>query len=192
MIPAALRTVVGTLLVAGLTLLVACSGESDRSENSDSTTTSVAPSPVTVIEGPGALDVIGDTGRFGTFLGLVEEAGLTETVAVGGPWTIFAPDDAALAALDPGVLEVLREDAEAARSFVLAHVVGGVWRGADLAGLDGQTLTTEAATTISFVLTEGVITISGEPEGGVVVEPLSLEAANAIIHAVGRPLPPPE
>jgi serine/threonine-protein kinase len=58
--------------------------------------------------------------------------------------------------------------------------------------LDGQTLTTEAATTISFTVTDGVVTVGGEPEGPVVVEPLSIEAANAVIHAVERPLPAPE
>lgn len=183
---------VGAVALGALTLLAACSGDSEQSDGDGAPTTTVAPSPVTLIEGPGALDVIGETGRFGTFLGLVDEAGLTETVAIGGPWTIFAPDDAALADLDPSVLDELRSDQEAARGFVLAHVVAGVWRGADLTALDGQTLTTAAETTISFTVTDGVIAIGGEPEGDVVVEPLSLEAANAIIHAIGRPLSPPE
>lgn len=187
-----LRTVAGVLTIAALALVGACSSDGEEADADSTTTTTVAPSPVTVIDGPGALDVIGETGRFGTFLGLVEEAGLTDTVAIGGPWTIFAPDDAALANLDPAVLDGLRSDREAARGFVLAHVVAGVWRGADLPALGGQTLTTEAATTISFTVADGVISIAGEPEGDVVVEPLSLEAANAIIHAIGRPLSPPE
>jgi len=121
----------------------------------------------------------------------VGAAGLDETLAVGGPWTVFAPDDEALASLDPAVIDELRGDPEAARAFVLAHVVGGVWRGPDLLTLDGQTVTTEAGTTLSFALIDGIVTIAGEPEGTVTVEPLSLEAANAVIHGVDRPLPPP-
>lgn len=185
------RMALACLLAAALALgTVACG--SDPEDAGPATTTTVAPSPVTLIEGPGAVEIIEGAGRFSEFLGLVEAAGLGDTVAVGGPWTIFAPDNAALESLDPAQLEALRSDATAARAFVLAHVVAGVWRGPDLLTLGGQTLTTEAATTMSFAVNDGVITIEGEEEGAVVVEPLSLESANAVIHAVNRPLPAPE
>ena len=172
----------------------ACSGDSDTTASgpgADSTTTSVAPSPVTLTDGPGADVVIEDAGRFDTFLELVGVAGLTDTVRLGGPWTLFAPDDAALETLGASVIDELRTDPDAARTFVLAHVVAGVWRSADLETLDGQTLTSEAATTLSFTVTDSVVNISGEPEGVVTVEPLGLEAANAVVHAVERPLPRP-
>lgn len=169
----------------------ACSSDGEQGDVTASTTT-VARSPVTLTEGPDALVVITGTGRFSTFLGIVDAAGLTDTVAYGGPWTVFAPDDQAMTSLGEDQLDALRDDAEAARAFVLAHVVGGVWRGPDLLTLDGQTVTTEAATTISFAVADGAITIVGEAEGVVAVEPLSIEAANAVIHAVDRPLPAPE
>lgn len=187
--------VAALVAVVALTL-VACSSDGDSTAanaggGTPTTTTSVVPSPVIVAEGPGAGVVIGDAGRFGTFLELVAAAGLGDTVDLGGPWTLFAPDDAALDALDPSVLEDLRNDPEAARTFVLAHVVAGVWRSAELQTLGGQTLTSEAQTTLTFTVSDGVVTIAGEPEGAVTVEPLGLEAANAIIHAVNRPLLPP-
>ena len=174
--------------------LVACSSDDEPTaagNDTETTTTTVVPSPVTITDGPGAGVVISDAGRFGTFIDLVGIAGLGDTVGLGGPWTIFAPDDAALDTLGANVLDDLRSDPAAARAFVLAHVVAGVWRSADLPALNGQTLTSEAATTLSFALTDGVVTITGEPEGAVTVEPLGLEAANAVIHAVDRPLPRP-
>lgn len=187
-------TLLASLLAIAL-LATACSGDGDTDSagpSSETTTsTTVVPSPVTITDGPGAGTVIADAGRFGSFLELVEIAGLGDTVGLGGPWTLFAPDDAALDTLDAAVLNELRRDPDAARTFVLAHVVAGVWRSADLETLNGQTLTSEAATTLTFTVSDTVVSISGEPEGVVTVEPLGLEAANAIIHAVDRPLPQP-
>lgn len=187
-----------TLRVAalGLSAVIVLGAASCGGDNDDqavqTTTTSVAPSPVTLTDGPGAFAVIDGVGRFTTFLGVVEQAGLSETLGVGGPWTVFAPDDAAMNALDDETREVLRTDTAAARTFVLAHVLAGVWRDVDLLTLDGLTLTSQAETTLTFAVVDGTIAILTEPEGEVVVEPLSLEAANAVVHAVGVPVWAPE
>jgi len=184
------HALLAALAVGGLLAAPACSDDASE-DAATASTTPFTPSPVTLVDGPGAVGTMAGADRFGTFLGLVDEAGLGDLVGVGGPWTIFAPDDAALAALDPTTLDGLRRDPPAARSFVLAHVVDGVWRTDALLGLDGSSLTSEAGTTLAVSVLNGTINLSGEPEGAVTVDPIDLPAANAVIHAVSAPLAPP-
>ncbi|MGI9625949.1 MAG: fasciclin domain-containing protein [Longimicrobiales bacterium] len=55
----------------------------------------------------------------------VEIAGLSETLAGEGPFTIFIPSNAAFEALPEGQLQWLVENPEELKSVLLGHVVGG-------------------------------------------------------------------
>nr|XP_027233008.1 transforming growth factor-beta-induced protein ig-h3-like [Penaeus vannamei] len=69
---------------------------------------------------------------FSTLLQLVERAGLAETAAEGGPFTILAPTEEAFAALDPTLRNFLLSDVEALTTTLLYHVVLGSVVGSDL------------------------------------------------------------
>jgi len=64
-------------------------------------------------------------GRFTTLLAALEIAGLKGTVATGGTFTVFAPTDAAFAALPPGTVESLVTNVPALQNILLYHVLGG-------------------------------------------------------------------
>lgn len=69
-----------------------------------------------------------DTARnagFTTLLAAVEAAGLTDALSGEGPFTVFAPTDAAFAKLPKGALDTLLADPKALRSILLYHVVSG-------------------------------------------------------------------
>lgn len=74
---------------------------------------------------PNLLELLKHDGRFGTLVTALEVAGLDSTVATGGPFTIFAPTDAAFAKLPADALADLLADKEALTAVLLYHVVSG-------------------------------------------------------------------
>ena len=60
-----------------------------------------------------------------TFTKMVARAGIVEQLKGNGPFTIFAPNDAAFAKLPVGALDALLKDRAQVRKFVLMHVVSG-------------------------------------------------------------------
>ena len=64
-------------------------------------------------------------GQFKTLLAAIDAAGLTDTLRGKGPFTVFAPTDAAFAKLPHGTVESLLKDKDALRSILTYHVVSG-------------------------------------------------------------------
>src|SRR5207253_1622769 len=64
-------------------------------------------------------------GSFNTLVTAVKEAGLVETLKSAGPFTVFAPTDAAFAKIPKAKLEALLKDKEALKKVLLYHVVAG-------------------------------------------------------------------
>jgi uncharacterized surface protein with fasciclin (FAS1) repeats len=128
------------------------------------------------------VDVAGQAGSFSTLLTAVEAAGLTETLKGEGPFTVFAPTDAAFAALPEGTLESLLADRDALTSVLTYHVVAGKVTASEVAAmsplesLQGSTLT---------VSTDGGVSIE---EAGVVQA--DVMADNGVIHVIDTVLVP--
>lgn len=64
-------------------------------------------------------------GTFSTLLTAATAAGLVDTLANDGPFTIFAPTDEAFAKLPEGTIDSLLKDIEALKNILLYHVVNG-------------------------------------------------------------------
>jgi uncharacterized surface protein with fasciclin (FAS1) repeats len=64
-------------------------------------------------------------GQFKTLVKAVQAAGLVDTLKGPGPFTVFAPTDAAFAKLPPGTLESLLKDKQKLASILTYHVVPG-------------------------------------------------------------------
>lgn len=87
-------------------------------------------------------------GGFNTLVSAVKAADLVETLKGAGPFTVFAPTDAAFAKLPPGTLQdLLKPENKAKLKGILTyHVVSGKVMAKDVMGLDsaktvnGQTL----------------------------------------------------
>lgn len=74
---------------------------------------------------PNLLELLKNDGRFGTLVTALEVAELDSVVATGGPFTIFAPTDAAFAKVPADALADLLADKDALTAVLLYHVVSG-------------------------------------------------------------------
>lgn len=126
------------------------------------------------------------SGRLDTLVAAVTAAGLAEAIAGDGPFTIFAPTDAAFAQLPQGTVAALLEPAnrETLVRILKHHVVMGRLGAADLVGRDS--VETLAGTTLSLEAARGRLLV-----GDAVVETADLAAANGVVHLVDRVLLPP-
>jgi uncharacterized surface protein with fasciclin (FAS1) repeats len=122
-------------------------------------------------------------GQFTTLLAAVEAAGLQQELAANGPYTVFAPTDAAFAALPPGTVEGLLQNQEALRAVLLYHVVPGRVTAAQAAGLSAAPTLNGAAVPVAQ---EG----STLRVGGATVVQADVEASNGIIHVIDAVLIP--
>lgn len=130
-----------------------------------------------------------------TVFALIEAAGLEEALAAKERYTLFAPSDAAFAALDPAVVEalLLPENADALRSILLRHVIdGGVTaysalqlaqsvsrgNGVEVKALDGSELDLRLDNTGSLAI------------GGSKITRTDILAGNAVIHVIDQVLVP--
>jgi uncharacterized surface protein with fasciclin (FAS1) repeats len=71
------------------------------------------------------IDTAKSAGNFTTLVTAIEAAGLTDTLKGKGPFTVFAPTDAAFAKLPAGTLEALLKDKEKLAKILTYHVVAG-------------------------------------------------------------------
>jgi len=78
------------------------------------------------------VDTAISAGQFKTLVKAVQEAGLVDTLKGKGPFTVFAPTDAAFAKLPPGTLEALLNDKAKLAEVLTYHVVPGKVKSGDI------------------------------------------------------------
>jgi uncharacterized surface protein with fasciclin (FAS1) repeats len=71
------------------------------------------------------VDTAVSAGQFKTLVTALQQANLVETLKGEGPFTVFAPTDAAFAKLPPGTVEALLRDREKLTAVLTYHVVPG-------------------------------------------------------------------
>jgi len=76
-----------------------------------------------------------NAGTFKTLVAAVTAAGLADTLASPGPFTVFAPNDEAFAKLPAGTVESLLADIPKLKKILTYHVVSGDVRSVDAAKL---------------------------------------------------------
>jgi uncharacterized surface protein with fasciclin (FAS1) repeats len=178
--------------VSALALVVAaCDDDGDSSSDTTEDTT-VSDSTGDVDSDPTG-DATGDqnlvetavaAGDFTTLATALEAAGLVDTLSTGGPYTVFAPTDAAFEALPPGTLDELLADPEALREVLLYHVVEGEVPASEV-------VTLSSATTLNGA--DVTITVDGETVkvNDATVTQTDVTASNGVIHVIDRVLIPP-
>lgn len=128
------------------------------------------------------VDALKADGRFGTFLRAVETARMTGRLMDPGPMTVFAPTDAAFAALPPGALARLFDPTEDAqlRAMVERHIQGGIRprndqpRSMDVVDMGGKRFTMEMSAGLHVMQ-------NGKPA----TDP-DIKADNGVIYAIER------
>jgi uncharacterized surface protein with fasciclin (FAS1) repeats len=124
-------------------------------------------------------------GSFKTLLTAVKAAGLVETLEGKGPFTVFAPTDAAFAALPSGTLDGLLKDPAALKKVLLYHVVSGAVTSDNVVGLTSATSVEGSPITIS--VKDGTVYLNDSAK---VVTP-DVMASNGVIHVIDKVILPP-
>jgi uncharacterized surface protein with fasciclin (FAS1) repeats len=130
------------------------------------------------------VDIIVNSPVHNTLETAVIAAGLADDLSGDGPFTVFAPTDAAFAALPAGTLDALLADPTGALAQVLLyHVVAGEALSTSLT--NGQTITTLQGTDVTVSITGGNVFINNAQ---VVVA--DLVADNGVVHVIDAVLTP--
>jgi uncharacterized surface protein with fasciclin (FAS1) repeats len=125
-------------------------------------------------------------GSFTTLAKALEAAGLIDALKGEGPFTVFAPTDAAFAKLPAGTIASLLkpENKEKLKAILLYHVVSGKVTAAEVIKLNGQSVKT---------LEGGMLLVS--TKHGVQVDKANvtqtdIDASNGVIHVIDTVLMP--
>ena len=123
---------------------------------------------------------------FETLVAAVQAAGLVETLKGDGPFTVFAPTDAAFEALPAGTVEELLkpENKDQLTAILTYHVVPGKVMSTDLS--DGMTATTVEGGDIMIDLDDGVMINDAS------VTQADIETSNGVIHVIDAVIMPSE
>ncbi|OWF45719.1 transforming growth factor-beta-induced protein ig-h3-like [Mizuhopecten yessoensis] len=134
------------------------------------------------------IDALKASSREQTLVALIQQAGLTDVLATGGPFTIFAPDDSAFNRLPPSALAALKNDTNALAEILKYHVVSGTYKIADLKVNEMmiETLTGDQLR-INDYLYKHRITIEGAS-----ITFADKICSNGVIHRVSQVLMPPK
>ncbi len=183
------RKFLALLLTISL-VAAACGGSDETSETTEAPVTTVAE---TMEEEPMAEEMadIVDTavaaGSFTTLAAALDAAGLVDTLKGEGPFTVFAPTDAAFekALADLGVsAEELLANPDLS-GILTYHVVPGKVMAADVLGLDGQSVATVNGADIVIGVNGDAVTVNG-----IAVTATDIEASNGVIHVIDGVLLP--
>ncbi len=184
----------GTAAVAAVLILAGCANGTDDAESTATTAaettaeeTMASEDEAMESEEPGTIvDVAAGNEEFSTLVAAVQAAGLVETLSGDGPFTVFAPTNAAFEALPAGVLDalLLPENKDTLVKILTYHVVAGEVT-SDRIGA-GNVPTVEGQTVA--VTTEG----GGVQVNGANVIATDVEASNGVIHVIDAVILPPD
>jgi len=122
-----------------------------------------------------------------TLVAAVKAAGLVETLQGAGPFTVFAPTDAAFAKLPAGTVETLvkPENKEKLTAILTYHVVAGAWKSTDLKDGD-QVVKTVNGKEIKVTKKDGKVWVNGSA----MVETADVISKNGVTHVIDTVLMP--
>ena len=139
---------------------------------------------------PDIVDTAVGAGSFNTLAAALGAAGLVDTVKSAGPFTVFAPTDAAFAKLPPGTVETLLKPENKAKlaDILTYHVVSGKVMASTVVTMNGKKVAT---------VNGAEVTIKVDVSGGVMVDgakvvTTDIECTNGVIHVIDSVILPAE
>jgi uncharacterized surface protein with fasciclin (FAS1) repeats len=172
---------VAGVALAGLALVAPATAQAQMQVRKDGTAQGAAS------RGAATQDIVQTAlaaGQFTTLAKALGEAGLVETLKGTGPFTVFAPTDAAFAKLPPGTVEALLQDKEKLRAVLLYHVVPGRLMAADV--LKSPSLKTVGGPSAKIMM-HG----NGAMIDAAMIVRTDVGASNGVIHVIDSVLMPP-
>jgi uncharacterized surface protein with fasciclin (FAS1) repeats len=131
------------------------------------------------------VDIAVADGRFTTLVAAVQAAGLVDALKGPGPLTVFAPTDAAFAALGQDTINALLNDVPTLTNILLYHVVPGKALAGDVVNLK-YAPTLEGAG-VDIEVRDGKVFLNGTTQ--VIIT--DIIASNGVIHVIDAVLLPP-
>lgn len=128
------------------------------------------------------IDTAVSAGNFTTLATALTEAGLIETLKGPGPFTVFAPTDAAFAKIPEADLKALLADKASLTKVLTYHVVAGKVLAADVVKLNSAT--TVEGSTVTINTTDGVRINNAN------VVTTDIETSNGVVHVIDTVLMP--
>lgn len=131
------------------------------------------------------VDVAVEAGDFATLAAALQAAGLVDTLKGEGPYTVFAPTDAAFAKLPEGTVDslLMPENREKLVSILTYHVVSGKVMAADVVELSNAT--TLNGSDIDISVSDGNVRVDDAN-----VVQTDIGASNGVIHVIDSVIMP--
>jgi len=174
------------VLLLAMLSLVACGGSSsgDSSGADDSTAATSTGGEQSAND---IVTTAQQAGSFGTLVAAVQAAGLEETLRGPGPFTVFAPTDAAFAALPAGTVDNLLkpENRDQLRAILTYHVVSGDVRAAQVTGMTSAP--SVQGEPIAIAMQDGKVRLNGSAT----VVTTDIACSNGVIHVIDAVIMPP-
>lgn len=190
----AIKKLSGVIAVAGasalisLPVLVQAQAQPETRPGSMTSEPAAAPEPegVTTAQTQTIVAVASSNDNFSTLKAALEAAELTDTLAGQGPFTVFAPTNAAFEALGKEKIEALLkpENKDQLIKVLTYHVVPGQVMSADLKS--GETKTVEGGE-VTVTVKDGKVKVNNAQ-----VTQADVKASNGVIHVIDTVLLPPD
>ncbi len=136
---------------------------------------------------PPTMDIV-DTAaanpQFKTLVAAVQAAGLVDTLKGDGPFTVFAPTDAAFNKLGKATIDSLLADPEALKNILLYHAVSSAQYSGDLAGKSSLEMANGAEAALE--VKNGMLYINGAR-----IVTSNIQTSNGVIHVIDTVITPP-
>ncbi len=184
--------------IAVLALGLSACGSSDSTTSTPAaspTASSPSATPTPTESSPAAAKDIVDTavaaGDFKTLATALTAAGLVETLKGAGPFTVFAPTDAAFAKLPAGTLDTLLKDPKGDLSSILNyHVIAGKVMAADVVTMDGKKVKTVQGAELTIKVDGAKVMLVDVAGNSINVTATDVAASNGVIHVIDGVLMP--
>jgi uncharacterized surface protein with fasciclin (FAS1) repeats len=132
------------------------------------------------------VDVAVENGSFKTLVTALKAADLVGSLQGKGPFTVFAPTDAAFAKLPAGTIDALLKDPKKLASILTYHVVSGKVMAADVIKGNGAKPTTLNGAALDIAVKAGKVYVNGAQ-----VTAADVAASNGVIHVIDSVVLPP-
>ncbi len=132
------------------------------------------------------VDVAVANGSFKTLVAALKAADLVGALQGTGPFTVFAPTDAAFAKLPAGTIDALLKDPKKLASILTYHVVSGKVMAADVIKGNGAKPATLNGAALDIQVKGGKVYVNGA-----LVTIADVAASNGVIHVIDAVVLPP-
>ena len=183
---------VKTFCAVALLGLIASCGQKKQAETTETAdSTAVVMDTAVVVQTSTIVDVAAGNADFSTLVTAVKAAELVETLSSEGPFTVFAPNNAAFDKLPAGTVEGLLkpESLEKLKAVLTYHVVAGKFEAATVIDAINKnagkySVTTVQGGTIILSLKDGKVLLTDANGGTSTVVLADVAASNGVIHAI--------